>query len=110
MSESSRETPNGISCSENEERVLVTLWGEIDISLREDASAAMVYVVRSAKPIIVDAKDISFIDSSGLAFLLHLNTVAKENRLQVELRNPTENVLDLLEVVGMVDRFKVVNT
>lgn len=89
---------------------LVTLRGEIDAALRDQASEAMVFVVAQDNPVVADVTDVSFIDSSGLAFLVQLHRLCAESGLGLELRNPSENLLDLLEVLGMGGEFAVRRT
>lgn len=88
----------------------VILRGEIDAALRDQASEAMLSVVTVNRSVVADVADVTFIDSSGLAFLVQLHRLCAESALDLELWNPSENVLDLLEVLGMRGEFVIRDT
>lgn len=94
-----------ITCGDVAGTTHVVLCGEIDAALRDQASEAMVFVVTANKPVVADVADVTFIDSSGLAFLVQLYRLCAESGLDLELRDPSQNILDLLEVLGMRDEF-----
>lgn len=94
--------PHGITIThEDDGTVLVVLRGEIDASLRSAASQGMVAVVRAEGPVTVDTSEVTFIDSSGLAFLLQLQGVTTDAGRPLLLRDPSGAVLDLLSLVGL---------
>lgn len=88
----------------------VVLCGEIDAALRDQASEAMLFVVSANNPVVADVAGVTFIDSSGLAFLVQLHRLCAESGLQLELRDPSQNILDLLEILGMATEFTVTYT
>ncbi|MBC7292033.1 MAG: STAS domain-containing protein [Actinotalea sp.] len=79
------------------------MWGEVDAALRDQASLAMVQCLQRGLPVTVDARDLTFIDSSGLAFVLQLHKVGHDEGLPLVLRDAPDLLLDLLEMVGMAD-------
>ncbi|WP_066460748.1 STAS domain-containing protein [Sanguibacter suarezii] len=85
----------------------VILRGEIDAALRDRASEAMLFVVSANNPVVADVGGVTFIDSSGLAFLVQLHRLCAESGLDLELRDPSENIVDLLEVLGMAGEFTI---
>lgn len=102
-----RDDANGIDCSARAGETVVTLRGDIDAALREQASAAMVFLVGRDQPVVLDTGAVTFIDSSGLAFLVQVYKVCEESSLGLVLLDPPENLLDLLEMLGMGDRFTI---
>lgn len=86
-------------------RTLVRLWGEVDVALREDASASMAQALTSTDPIVVDATGVTFIDSSGLAFVLQLHLAASETGQPLTLRDPHRELVDRLALVGIEEGF-----
>lgn len=82
-------------------RAVVCLVGEIDASLRESASAAMGLALMSGLPLLVDASEATFIDSSGVAFVLQLHLAASEAGVELTLHDPHRVLRDLLDMVGM---------
>ena len=100
-------TESSITCGPDGGKTVVTLRGEIDAALRDQAGEAMVTVVVQNAPVVIDVGDISFIDSSGLAFLVQLHRLCSESSLDLELLDPSDNLLELIEVLGMGDQFRV---
>jgi len=79
---------------------VVRMVGEIDVALREQASGSMVAALTGDGAIVVDASEVTFIDSSGLAFVMQLLRAAREAGIAVTLRDPSRAVRDVLEIVG----------
>ena len=82
-------------------RAVVCLVGEIDASLREEASASMGIALMSGLPLLVDASEATFIDSSGVAFVLQLHLAASEAGIELTLHDPHRVLRDLLDMVGL---------
>lgn len=97
--------PGGIEVIDDAPRSTVRLWGDVDASLRDQASHAMVGLIRRGGPFVIDLEAVSFIDSSGLAFMLQLHRVSTDEGTGTVLRNPPVIVLELLDVLGLTDQF-----
>lgn len=95
------EATGGIDVVNSGGRTHVRMWGEVDGGLRDQASASMALVLATTDPVVVDATDVRFIDSSGLAFILQLHLAAGESGQSVTLRDPNRAVLELLDMIGM---------
>lgn len=98
---------SGIAFAPNPEGSTVTLWGEIDAALRPDASEAMTFLVGRTGPITIDVEKVSFIDSSGVAFLLQVYMIGNEAGESVTLRNPSREIEDLLAMIGMAGQIEI---
>lgn len=96
-------TPSGgtIRTTQTPERTIVRLTGEVDVALRDDASAAMSLVLRRHMPVELDTSAVTFIDSTGLSFLIQCWTLARADGLDVSLPRPPGQVVDLMELVGV---------
>ena len=79
---------------------VVRLVGEIDVALREQASRSMITALTSDGAIVIDDSAVTFIDSSGIAFVLQLLHAAREAGIDVTLRDPDRAVSSVLEIVG----------
>lgn len=88
---------------------IVHLIGEIDASLREQASESMVDVLSHAGPIVIDTSHVTFIDSTGLAFIFQIRKVAQQEGRSIALRRPAQVVTDLIDMAGMSDLIAVAN-
>lgn len=101
------EATGGIDVASSPGRTRVRMWGEVDGGLRDQASASMALVLATTDPVLIDATDLRFIDSSGLAFILQLHLAAAESGQTVTLLDPNRAVLELLEMIGMGDAILV---
>ncbi len=81
-------------------RTVIRLVGEIDAALRDQASAGMAAALVAGLPVLLDATRATFVDSSGIAFVLQLNLAASEAGLPVRLLDPRRVLADVLAVVG----------
>jgi anti-anti-sigma factor len=96
-----RHALGGIEVADDDATALVRLWGDVDASLRDQASAAMVELLRRGGPYVVDVAELTFIDSSGIAFILQLHRLATDEGSTAVLRDPTGLVTDMLELIGL---------
>ena len=85
----------------------VELAGEIDAALRDQASESMVEVLASQGKVVVDAAHVTFMDSTGLAYLFQLKQVAAGDGRELLLRNPPRVLTDLIELTEMPDALTV---
>ncbi|WP_231496023.1 STAS domain-containing protein [Cellulomonas sp. HZM] len=88
------------------EVTVVRMSGEIDAALRAEASACMALALAGDQPVVVDASEATFIDSSGIAFVMQLHHAASESGIEVTLRDPQRVVRTVLEVVGYSDQLR----
>lgn len=83
--------------------VRVTLTGDIDGQLDDELTAALATVIGLALPVMVDARQVTFMDSAGATFLARLYmrtpmTVAASRPVQFLLR-----VLAMDDVISATD-------
>lgn len=98
--------PTGsITTTQTPDRTVVRLSGEIDATLRTQASTAMSLVVCRHVPVELDTSAVTFIDSIGLSFLIQCCTVAHADGLGVSLPEPAAPVAELITVVGIDSLF-----
>ena len=104
------EAPSGtgeIAVIETPDLTTVRLSGEVDASLREDADEAWERLVRRELPVVVDCTDLTFIDSSGLGFVIRCGDRGQILGLPVTLVAPSPLVLRMLMVLGVEHLFEV---
>ena len=82
-------------------QTVISLVGEIDAALRDEAGACMGVALVSGLPVVVDSTLATFIDSSGIAFVLQLHLAASAERIPVTLLDPHRVLRDVLEMVGL---------
>jgi anti-anti-sigma factor len=86
---------------------VIVLVGEIDGALRDDASASMAQALVAGSPLIIDTTLTTFIDSTGIAFVLQLSRAASEAGIAVTLRDPHRVLLDVLDMIGLAGELPV---
>ena len=89
---------------------VVYLQGEIDAALRGQASESMAQALAADRPVLIDASAATFIDSSGIAFVMQLHHAAGETGIDVSLRDPRRVLRDVLEVIGYSDQLRDADT
>ena len=94
----------GIHLNEEVGHSVVDMWGEVDGALRPEASVALASALDRDLPVVIDTSRVTFIDSTGIAFLVQFYTIGREEGLEVTLRNPPAVVSDILAMLG-VDEF-----
>ncbi|GHG51241.1 hypothetical protein GCM10011331_14630 [Flavimobilis marinus] len=95
----------GIELEEEPRATVVRLWGEIDVALRDEASAAMASALQRNLPVVIDTRDVSFIDSTGIAFLVQFYNIGSAEGLAVSLPDAPERVTSVLELLGLAEFF-----
>ncbi|WP_024287978.1 STAS domain-containing protein [Cellulomonas sp. KRMCY2] len=95
----------GITVVEQADCTVAHLWGEIDESLRDQASTALMRALDRDLPVVLDTSEVRFIDSTGVAFLIQFCRVGRDDGLSVRLHEPPQVVTDVLEMLGMRDMF-----
>ncbi|WP_456846417.1 STAS domain-containing protein [Cellulomonas sp. P5_C6] len=90
-----------IQVEAQDDRTVIVLMGEIDAALRDEASACMGLALVNGNPVVVDSTRATFIDSSGIAFVLQLHLAAAEAGIPVSLRDPHRVLRDVLDMVGL---------
>lgn len=83
------------------------LRGDVDANLRAEAGSAMRRMVERQRPIVIDVSGVTFIDSSGLAFLIVCAQTGARDGTRVRLVDPPGIVLDLLDVAGATGMFDI---
>ncbi|GAA0310576.1 STAS domain-containing protein [Kineococcus aurantiacus] len=88
-------------------RLLVRLTGEIDDELRFDLDDAAAQVARSREAgrtaVAVDAREVTFMDSAGAAFLARLAVAVRPDRITVHPSEPVAFLLDVTRLSDVVD-------
>jgi anti-anti-sigma factor len=82
--------------------VVVTVHGEVDISTHEQLATALERAATPpARQIVVDLRDVSFLDSTGIRTLLIGWRQAEAQGMSLALRKPKPAVLKVLRITGV---------
>jgi len=80
-----------------------SIEGEIDLATIEEVTTRV--LANPAKTVVLDASQLTFIDSAGLRGLINAqNTLAEQGR-KLTIANRPQMLVRLLEITGMTDYF-----
>jgi anti-sigma B factor antagonist len=96
-----------LSTRECDGQVVVKLRGELDVAYAARIAASLTAVAAQGRQIIVDLEGLEFIDSSGLAALVHVRRQARHAGFDVLLAAPQQQVLRMLAITRLIDVFPV---
>ena len=89
-------------------RDCLVLGGSLDIATQSVVIAAGETVLaHGPKQLVLDLRDVSFMDSTGFRALVELNRSAQAAGAQVVLKAPSRRVVRLLEVIGLIDYWQI---
>lgn len=92
---------SGMALEEEPDRSLVRAWGEIDLSVRRAVSELCQTVAHRAMPVVIDARDVTFIDSTGMSILVRIARDAEAGGYPVRLDNAPWMLRELLTITGV---------
>jgi anti-sigma B factor antagonist len=81
---------------------VIVLVGEVDMALTETLEAARDQVIDRDVPVRIDASGLTFIDSSGLAFLTRLNQASPGDQ-RPKLAGASPLILETIKIVGLAE-------
>ncbi|HOT45693.1 MAG TPA: STAS domain-containing protein [Spirochaetota bacterium] len=81
---------------------IISLKGEMDyFSSKDIRDEIFKYIHTKTKSIILDLKDVSFIDSAGMGLLINLNREMSNNNGTLGLLNLSEDVFSLIKLATL---------
>lgn len=95
------EPASGMALIAEPDRSVVRAWGEIDLAVRRDVADICRDVVDRGLPLVIDAADVTFIDSTGMSVLVRLARDAEAHGYPVELQHAPWMLRELLRITGV---------
>jgi anti-anti-sigma factor len=83
---------------------LVALRGEIDVAEAPGVERRLAEALAGSRHVVVDLREVTFIDSSGLAVLLRAAQAAAREGRELRLLRPRPLVMRTFEIAGVTDR------
>ncbi|WP_321309858.1 STAS domain-containing protein [Marinifilum fragile] len=65
------------------------------------------FIEKSGKQVVLDLNGVSFVDSQGLSALKAIAELARVNEQLFSLANLSDDVIELVDLVGMKDSFSI---
>ena len=85
-----------------EERILVTSEGELDMAAAGGLRECLVQACAQGLPVVLDFAAVTFVDSSALGVLASANRNIKDNGCQLTVINCRPRVLTTMTLTGMI--------
>lgn len=96
-----------VSISSGGDRTIVVLRGELDVATAPSLTSMVADLARAGTPAeVVDLRQVTFCDSSGLSALIVAHQALPPGQALVLLR-PTKTVHRLLTLTGMIGTFVI---
>src|SRR4051794_4461351 len=89
--------------STQSDRVVVSLTGECDLSVREELTTVLLGAVSQAREVVVDLGGLGFLDSSGVHGLVTAYHAAREEGGFLYVINANGVVATVLDLTGVAE-------
>ena len=83
------------------DRVVLVLSGDIDLQTAPDLRDYIKAAGAPGAPVVIDLRDVRFVDSPGLGTLIYCARVLEATGSRLVLRAPQDHVRDLLHLVSL---------
>ena len=92
------------------EGLVIRMRGDIDEAVREDIRGALAQLdaAEPGMPVLLDASDVTFMDSAGVRLVEHVRIACEASRSPVVLLDPPAAVTDVLRLARVDARIPVV--
>ncbi|MEO7125273.1 MAG: STAS domain-containing protein [Nakamurella sp.] len=90
-------------------RQILTLRGSLDMSSRSLLKQQSLVALETPDTtgIVLDLASIEFLDSSGIGCIVEIASDAKERDISFALRSPSDRVIRILTVAGLLETWKI---
>ncbi len=106
MSSDAIENALSINTHVENEGTVVGVTGEVDAASADALRNAILEVIDGGAPrVVVEMRDVSFMDSSGLRVLIAGYKAAESAGGALTVRDPSDVVVRLLDITGQLERF-----
>lgn len=92
---------SGLALTAEPDRSVVRAWGEIDLAVRHTSAQLCQEVAARGQPVVIDAADVTFIDSTGMSILVRLARDGEANGYPVTLQHAPWTLRELLTITGV---------
>lgn len=93
---------------DNEKFLLVEIKGDLDIYAEDEFNSFIEKEIKGAnKDMVIDIKDLDYLDSTGLGLFMKIYKILKEKDKTVSIINPKENILKLFKITDLTDIFNM---
>jgi len=99
-----------VEVREEGQGTVIALSGELDLASSPALEDALERVLSSdAKIVVIDLRELEFMDSTGLSILVRAHQTAEEQELALHLVNGPPQVQRLLSLTGVGERLSLID-
>jgi anti-sigma B factor antagonist len=104
----SEPTPFAITVEDRDGRLVVAAVGELDLATAGRVEDAVVPAVREGRHVVLDLRDLEFMDSSGVRVIVAAHLAAEEHDgrlslVRLEAGGPIQRVLEISGLDSVLD-------
>lgn len=93
---------------DKEKFLLIEVKGDLYIYSEDEFRSFIEKEIEGAdKDMVIDIKDLDYLDSTGLGLFMKIYKIAKEKDKTVSIINPKENILKLFKITDLTDVFNM---
>ncbi|MBP2015409.1 STAS domain-containing protein [Anaerococcus degeneri] len=93
---------------DKEKFLLIEVKGDLDIYSEDEFRSFIEKEIEGAdKDMVIDIKDLDYLDSTGLGLFMKVYKIGKEKDKTVSIINPKENILKLFKITDLTDVFNM---
>lgn len=93
---------------DKEKFLLIEVKGDLDIYSEDEFRSFIEKEIEgSDKDMVIDIKDLDYLDSTGLGLFMKIYKISKEKDRTVSIINPKENILKLFKITDLTDVFNM---
>lgn len=93
---------------DKEKFLLIEVKGDLDIYSEDEFRSFIEKEIEGAdKDMVIDIKDLDYLDSTGLGLFMKIYKISKEKDKTVSIINPKENILKLFKITDLTDVFNM---
>jgi len=93
-----------VRTAKNDEAHTIALCGELDLANASTAEAALEELLSEGAPVVVDMRELEFIDSTGIALLVSALNRSEGNARVSFIPSDSPAVTRVLELTGLAER------
>ncbi len=86
---------------------VLTVKGELDLDSSATLQSEIQAALKKAKLLKIDLKEVSYVDSSGIAVLIQGTKLARKSAAKIVLKSPSPQLLSVLELSQLKDFFTI---
>ena len=95
--------------TEENDKLVLDLSGDLDVYSEEEFKSLIEDEIETVnKDIIIDIKNLDYLDSTGLGMFMKIYKLNEERGKKVKIINPKENILKLFKITDLTEILEMV--